>query len=437
MRQHQRSGALAPTRQRRRRPGTARRLVQLATAVGASLALIVGTMTLAPTTALADQYPTWNDVQKAKRSQAATQAEVTRVTNLVKSLQAASARAQADAQSAGAALQKAQSDFFAADQKYQSLKAQAAQASAAATAANTRAGRVAAQLYRSGGHNMTMSLLFASAKGSATDPTDLLADLGSMTKLTESTSQLWSQADQAKNTAAAASAQAKVALDERTTLQQQAQTAFTAAVAASAAADQAAADEQAHSDTLDSMLAALKNKTAKTVAGYQKGVQVRAEQARQRKLAAERAAAAAAAKASQVSASGWVAPIRGWITAGFGPRPAPCAGCSTWHEGVDIADPAGTPTHAAHAGTVVYAGWYGDYGNFILIDDGDGVSTAYGHNIDGGIVVSVGQHVVAGQVIGHVGSTGHSTGPHLHFEVRLNGVQINPIPWMSQHGAPL
>ena len=427
MRQLKRSGA----------PTARTRAARLMTAAAASAALIVGSLTLAPTTALAVSYPTWNDVQKAKQNQASTQAQVTQVQGLVKSLQAASQQAEAQATAAGAAMQKAQSDFFLADQKYQSLKKQADDAAKTADDASTRAGRVAAQLYRSGGHNLTMSLLFASSKGSTTDPSDLLSDLGSMSKLTESTSALWSQADQAKNVAAAASAQAKSALDERSKLQQQAQAAFAAATAASEAADQAVADEQAHSDTLNSMLAALKDKTTATVAGYQTGVRVRAEQERQRKLAAARAAAAAAAKANQISASGWVAPVHGWITAGFGPRPAPCAGCTSWHEGVDIAMASGSPTRAAHAGTVVYAGWYGDYGNFILIDDGDGMSTAYGHNIAGGIVVHVGQHVQAGQVVGHVGSTGHSTGPHLHFEVRRNGVQINPITWMAQHGATL
>ena len=139
----------------------------------------------------------------------------------------------------------------------------------------------------------------------------------------------------------------------------------------------------------------------------------------------------------KVGAQGWAVPVKGPITSPFGARPAPCAGCTTYHEGDDIGAACGTPIHAAHAGTVTYAGWNGGYGNFILLDNGGGIGTAYGHNINGGIVVSAGQHVSAGQVIGHVGSTGNSTGCHLHFEVRQNGVQINPAPWMSQHGAAI
>ncbi|HEY0249269.1 MAG TPA: M23 family metallopeptidase [Gryllotalpicola sp.] len=406
--------------------------MRVLTALVASLALVTTGAVLAPSAAWADQYPSWSQVQKAKADQSAAQAESKRITALLHSLQSRASAAQRAATDAGTKLQTAQSAYFAADQRYQSLKGAAARLSQQSDTASTRAGQVAAQLYRSGGHNLTVSLLFADSNG--TDPRDLLSDLGSMTKLTESTSDLWAQAEQAKNTAAAASDQAKSALDERTRLQKEAQQAFQAAVAASAAAQQAATAEQQHSDQLKSMVAALANTSQKTVAAYQKGVAVRAAAA---KAAAEKAAREAAARAGQVGAQGWAVPVSGWISAGFGPRPAPCAGCTTWHEGVDIAAAGGTPIHAAHAGTVTYVGWYGGYGNFILIDDGDGMSTAYGHIIPGGFAVSAGQHVTAGQVIAHVGSTGHSTGYHLHFEVRQNGIQINPIDWMAQHGASL
>lgn len=403
-------------------------------AFAASVSLVIAGLAIAPSAAWATSYPSWGDVQKAKANQASAQAEVNRVTALIKTLKTRSQQAQAAATAAGDKLAAAQDALFAADQSYQTLKARADDLTKQSETASTRAGRVAAQLYRSGGNNMTASLLFASSKGSGTDPTALLDELGAMTKLTESTSDLWAQAQQAKNTAQAASDQAKSALDTRQKMQQQAQAALVAAQQASAAAQQAVTEESAHSDELNSMLAALKNKTAKTVVGYQMGVQARA---RARAAAAKRAAALRAKQAAYVNAQGWAVPVHGPIDSGFGARPAPCAGCSTWHEGVDIGAAFNTPIHAAHAGTVVYAGWTGGYGNFILVDDGDGMATAYGHNIDGGIVVRVGQHVGAGQVIGHVGSTGHSTGPHLHFEVRRNGVQINPIVWMAQHGAPL
>ncbi|GAA4160901.1 hypothetical protein GCM10022286_17680 [Gryllotalpicola daejeonensis] len=410
------------------------RALMAAGVLAASLVLVISGTVTAPTSAFAASYPTWADVQKARGNQAAAAAKVKQVTALLANLKTQATKAQQAATAAGEKVAEAQDALFAADQKYQTLKSQSDKLAAQAGTASTRAGRVAAQLYRSGGNNITSSLLFASSKQSKSDPTVLLDQLGTMTKLTESTSDLWSEAQQAKNTAKAAADQAKSALDERTRLQQQAQAALVAAQQAQVSAQQAVTAEQSHSDELNAMLAALKDKTSKTVAGYQKGVAARAAAA---KKAAEARARAAAAAASHANAQGWAVPVYGPIASPFGPRPAPCAGCTTWHEGDDIAAAFNTPIHAAHAGTVVFAGWNGGYGNFILIDDGDGISTAYGHNINGGIVVSVGQHVTAGQVIGHVGSTGHSTGPHLHFEVRRNGVQINPVPWMAQHGAAI
>jgi murein DD-endopeptidase MepM/ murein hydrolase activator NlpD len=86
---------------------------------------------------------------------------------------------------------------------------------------------------------------------------------------------------------------------------------------------------------------------------------------------------------------------------------------------------------------VVAAGPNGSYGNFVMIDHGGGVATAYGHVVDGGIRVAVGQTVAAGQPIALVGSTGASTGCHLHFEVRVNGVQIDPLPFMAARGVTL
>jgi len=98
------------------------------------------------------------------------------------------------------------------------------------------------------------------------------------------------------------------------------------------------------------------------------------------------------------------------------------------HEGIDIAAPTGTPIRAAAGGTVISAGWLGGYGNLTVIDHGGGVSTAYGHQ--SAFAVGGGQAVAQGQVIGYVGSTGHSTGPHLHFEVRINGSAVDPMGYL-------
>ena len=98
------------------------------------------------------------------------------------------------------------------------------------------------------------------------------------------------------------------------------------------------------------------------------------------------------------------------------------------HEGVDLAVGTGTPVGAAAAGTVIYAGWLGGYGNLVVIDHGGGLSTAYAHNSS--ITVSVGTRVGSGTVVALSGNTGNSSGPHVHFEVRVNGAAVDPLGYL-------
>jgi murein DD-endopeptidase MepM/ murein hydrolase activator NlpD len=125
----------------------------------------------------------------------------------------------------------------------------------------------------------------------------------------------------------------------------------------------------------------------------------------------------------QPSSSGFIWPVSGPVTSPFGWR------WGRMHEGIDIAVPYGTPVHAAAAGQVIYAGWMGGYGNLVVIDHGGGMATAYGHNTS--IVVGVGSSVSQGQVVAYSGSTGHSTGPHVHFEVRVNGTPVDPMGYLG------
>ncbi|MCC6443003.1 MAG: peptidoglycan DD-metalloendopeptidase family protein [Armatimonadetes bacterium] len=122
---------------------------------------------------------------------------------------------------------------------------------------------------------------------------------------------------------------------------------------------------------------------------------------------------------------GFIRPVNGRITSGFGYRQHPILKRYKLHTGTDLAAPSGTPIRAAAGGVVIHAGWWGAYGNCVIIDHGGGVSTLYGHCSS--LSVSNGQSVKQGQTIGRVGSTGFSTGPHLHFEVRQNGVPRNPL----------
>jgi murein DD-endopeptidase MepM/ murein hydrolase activator NlpD len=113
------------------------------------------------------------------------------------------------------------------------------------------------------------------------------------------------------------------------------------------------------------------------------------------------------------------------VSSPFGLRNDPLSGGAGFHPGMDLAASSGTPIHAAADGVVVTAGDCGGYGYCVVIDHGNSIATLYGHQ--SGLAVGVGQHVGAGEVIGYVGSTGLSTGPHLHFEVRLHGLPIDPV----------
>jgi murein DD-endopeptidase MepM/ murein hydrolase activator NlpD len=134
------------------------------------------------------------------------------------------------------------------------------------------------------------------------------------------------------------------------------------------------------------------------------------------------------APASTTRNARFIWPVNGSVGSGFGPRIHPISGGSRMHTGVDIGASSGTPIKAADDGVVVMAGPNGGYGNWTLIDHGGGLATGYGHQSS--IGVSRGQRVSRGEVIGRVGSTGASTGPHLHWEVRVNGNPVDPMRWV-------
>jgi len=149
-------------------------------------------------------------------------------------------------------------------------------------------------------------------------------------------------------------------------------------------------------------------------------------------LAAESASLAAAIREAQAgasstgtgtpSASGFIWPVNGTVVSGFGWR------WGRMHEGIDISASSGTPIWSAAAGTVIHSGWLGGYGNLVVVDHGNGLATAYAHA--SAILVGVGQQVSQGETLSLVGSTGNSSGPHLHFEVRVNGAAVDPLFYM-------
>ena len=156
---------------------------------------------------------------------------------------------------------------------------------------------------------------------------------------------------------------------------------------------------------------------------------------KERQAARAAAAAAAAQSAGQGSSYTWVQgtgqlgwPVSGEIASPYGYRVHPIWGTTIYHSGIDIGVDEGTPVHAADSGVIVWSGWMGGYGYAVVIDHGNGLSTLYGHNSE--LAVDEGQSVSKGQVVAYAGSTGNSTGPHVHFEVRENGDPVDPMGYL-------
>jgi murein DD-endopeptidase MepM/ murein hydrolase activator NlpD len=140
------------------------------------------------------------------------------------------------------------------------------------------------------------------------------------------------------------------------------------------------------------------------------------------KIRSAQSSSAAFVTTGAPSSSGFVWPVHGVLTSYYGWR------WGRMHEGIDLAVPSGTPVVASAAGRIVHAGWMGGYGNLVVIDHGGGIATAYGHNTS--VTVGAGQQVAQGQLIAYSGNTGHSTGPHVHFEVRVGGSAVDPLGYL-------
>lgn len=387
-------------------------------------------ITASGTTAYAASYPSWDDVKKARANQAAKAKEITRIEGLIASLAKRVEDANRAAEIAGQEYFEAEQAYMEALERANLLQEQADEQNRRAEETARKAGQVASQLYRHGGDDTSLELFFA---GSAVGADNLLARLGQMDKLLEHNRALYDSAVATRNSAQQLSDQAAVARDERDRLQKIAEEKLAKAQATARAAQAAFNEQKQHLATLEAQLAALKDKTNKTLAAYQKGVEERKRLEEERR----RREAENAGSGGVVSSSGWARPHNGGITYGYGPRPSICVGgrCTTgYHRGIDLVNGCGKAIYAAASGTVDFAGWNGDFGYFIRIQHSGGVATRYAHIRPGGLLVSHGEHVSAGQVIAYSGNTGISMGCHLHFEITVNGAWTNPAPFLRARG---
>ncbi|CAN5272578.1 hypothetical protein BH11ACT5_BH11ACT5_18450 [soil metagenome] len=391
------------------------RVVALAVAIGIGVA---GT-TVATAPAWAVDYPSWDDVAAARNDEAATAAAVAQIRALISSLKAEAERTQKDAEAKATIWQEAYNKFQAAKAKSDTLQEQADEASAKAAISDQRFGQMAAQMLRDGaaGGDVATNLLF-----NAGDADNLLYGLGMSSKISEQAKAITDRALTAKNTAQALTDQANVAQAELKVLKAASEKAFNEAKAAADAAGAALAAQQEHEAQLQAQLSVLTEKRAATEADYKAGIQAQFD--------------ADPDYDGEISSTGCAKSAGGYITSVFGWS---VDDGSKFHKGTDLGAGCGANIYAAHAGTVIFAlyGWNGGYGNEIMIDHGNGVVTRYGHIVDGGILVSSGESVGVGENIARVGSTGDSTGCQLHFEVILDGYNVDPVPFMSGQGITL
>jgi murein DD-endopeptidase MepM/ murein hydrolase activator NlpD len=369
------------------------------------------------TSALRTDDITWDQVAAAQADVDATAKLVSTIKSQLAGLQAAVDATQADAETKGLAYGKAQDDLDNQQYKVDTLQAQQNAAQAQADGAKKTSNQLLAAIGRSGGgFDVTTTLMTSSNPGST------LAKLSTYGQVTGRAKQIFAKALAAQNALKAIKDQADVAKGILAKYKDIAKAAFETAQAAAEAAQTALATQQAAEAQLEAKLSVLTEHRDATLADYN----------------ATLLAKWGPGAAGIVSSSGWANPANGYLGDRFGPRYHPIYHIWKLHSGQDISGTGcGSNIYAAHSGTVVYAGPNGDLGNFIELDNGGGVTTGYGHIIAGGILVKIGSHVGPGQLIAKVGSTGGSTGCHLHFMVRINGALTDPLPFMRDRGVTL
>ena len=398
-----------------------RRLGYVTGATLSATALVLALAVAPEGPAYADEYPTWEEVQEARKDVAAAEAKVKEIQEILAGLEREAAEAEQEAARLGEIYYEALFELDEATYQQAQLQAQADDAATTAEESRLQAGQFVAELARVGGADLTATLFI-----SGDDATELLSRIGYAAKIAEQTDGIYARALADRNTAQSLSDQAEVARGIREELQLESEAAFDAATGAALRAYDAVEAQYENSARLEAQLAVLVEQREATEDDYQKGVIARAQ-----------SEVAGMIDPGQISGAGWARPSGGYISSHYGPRIHPIYGIARLHAGIDLATPCGRPVYAANSGRISYSGWLGTSGNFIRVTHSDGYTTGYAHLQSGSLYVKLGETVVTGQLIGRIGTTGGSTGCHLHLETRKNMVSQDPYPFFLNRGIRL
>lgn len=399
--------------------GFRRRFRVLAAALAVAIAPVAVALSPASATQYASfaDYPTWEEVVAAQRNTQQAQQLAARLEGQLAGLQAEAQRTQQEADAKGAIYAEAQQRYDEQNLVTQSLLEQTAKAQSDADAAYLVAAQVIAQMSKSGTGDLAPRLLTTPSS-----PDLLLNRLELDRVIGERYSELYDKAITLRNAAKALAEQAEVAQKILEELRVAAEKAFQEAQAAAVAAAEKLAQTERDIAEVRARIDYLKGISQATTAAYNEGLKAQWGNN----------------AGGEISASGWARPVSGYITSPYGYRWHPIYGDWRLHTGVDLSGGGcNAPIRAAHSGVVTYAGWNGSLGYYVQIDHRDGTSSGYGHIVAGGIGVGIGQSVDPGQVIAKVGTTGDSTGCHLHFIMRVNGSLVDPVPFMRDRGITL
>ena len=457
------SSASGRAARRQARPGL------LAVIAGAMVfgVLAPGSMASAADKKPLDEYATWDDVVAAQDDVDKQNALIAEIRGQIEDLKVQVAEAEKEADAAGAAYASAQNAATEQRSQTHTLQTQAEEARAKADESESEAGAYTAAMVNNLPSDPTVQLL---AQPENAD--QFLRGMSTVSKLGKHNDEVYQEALSARNNADQLAGQAEEALAELERLEAEAQSSYQAAVTAQQNVQRKRDQKISKGSELEAMLKPLMEHRDVVTADYKEGERLReeerkrqeeerrrkAEEARRQAEEARRKAAEEAQQNAAESGGSYSPPPApsggggsnpksgkyaypmdpaGWITDYFGPRLHPVYGYWKVHTGIDIVVPGGTcgaPIYAVTDGVVTLASYMDGWGNLLVYEDADGTVFMNAHITDGGFVAYPGEHVSAGDIVAYAGTTGPSTGCHLHFQIEIGGTPIDPLPWLADRG---